>query len=68
MHVETLTHTLSGGWSTQPFPPIDSEQTLVTVFGAPGRVDDPGAIHELLRAYPRAKVIGPGISTRRMIG
>jgi len=58
MHVETLTHSLSGGWSRQPFPLIDSEQTLVIVFGAPGRGQDPRAIHELVRAYPRAKVIG----------
>ena len=58
MHVTTLTHTLSGGWSSRPFPSLDSEQTLVTVFGAPGRGEDSQAIHELLRAYPRAKVIG----------
>ena len=58
MRVETLTHSLAGGWSGQPFPPIDSEQTLMTVFGAPARVHDPAAIHELLRAYPRATVIG----------
>lgn len=37
---------------------LDSPQTLVVVFGAPGLADRPGVLVDLARAFPRSKVIG----------
>jgi len=58
MDTQTFRHTASGGWGTAGFPPWDSPSTLVLVFGAAGRIDDPGPLAELLRAYPTSHVIG----------
>ncbi|WP_437278176.1 FIST N-terminal domain-containing protein [Sorangium sp. So ce375] len=45
-------------WSVRALPVLDSERTLVLAFGAPELLDDPGAIRELRRAYPRSHVLG----------
>ena len=45
------------GWSL-PLPAVDSERTLVTVFGASSFLDHSPPIEELLAAYPTAQVIG----------
>jgi len=37
---------------------LDSEQTLVLVFGAPALADRPEPLIELARAFPRSKVLG----------
>jgi len=58
MHIEPFTFTETSGWSTTAFPALDSEQTLVTVFGASSFADNPGPIADLLAAYPRAHVLG----------
>lgn len=58
LSIETLTHTPAAGWSAPEFPAIDSDRTLVLVFGAPSYLDDPAAIRQLLDACPRAHVIG----------
>lgn len=58
MQLETLTYTREGGWSTRPFPPLDSARTLVLVFASPGFQDDPRALAELRAAYPEACVVG----------
>jgi len=48
----------SGRWSVPVFPPLDSDDTLVLVFGGAGYRDAPAPLAELTRAYPRAKVTG----------
>ena len=58
MEVSTFAHSPRNGWSVPAFPSLDSDATLVAVFGASGRFDDPQAIAELLAAYPRACVVG----------
>ncbi len=58
MQLETLSYSLTQGWSTRPFPPLDSERTLVIVFGAARFVDDPAPIAALRAAYPRSHVVG----------
>jgi hypothetical protein len=58
MHVETLSYKTTSGWSVSPFPALDSEQTLVLVFGAPEFIDTPEPITELRKAYPKSCVIG----------
>ncbi|AGP41734.1 FIST N-terminal domain-containing protein [Sorangium cellulosum] len=45
-------------WSVRVLPVLDSDRTLVLVFGAPEFLDDPGAIRELRRAYPRSHMVG----------
>lgn len=57
MDIETFAHTVAGGWGAR-FPAWDSDQTLVTVFGASDRVRDSGAIGELMAAFPRSHVVG----------
>jgi len=37
---------------------LDSEQTLVLVFGAPGLAERPGPLVDLVRAFPRSRVLG----------
>ncbi|MCW5876028.1 MAG: FIST C-terminal domain-containing protein [Anaerolineales bacterium] len=58
MRLETFAYSKQGGWTAQPFPGADSEQTLVIVFGASGFLDDPQPIHDLLAAYPNSRVMG----------
>ncbi|MGK3998548.1 FIST N-terminal domain-containing protein [Sorangium sp. So ce1024] len=48
----------TGRWSVRALPALDSDRTLVLAFGAPEFLDDPGAIRELRRAYPRSHMLG----------
>ncbi|MGB1111253.1 MAG: FIST N-terminal domain-containing protein, partial [Gammaproteobacteria bacterium] len=57
MQVETLSFRGEEGWS-QPFPAMDSCQTLVVVFGDSRFMDAPQAIDELAAAYPEAVIMG----------
>ena len=46
-------------WSLAGLPSnLDSERTLVLVFGPPSMLDDSAALSELVRAFPRSHVIG----------
>jgi len=45
------------GWSAPAFPDLDSEQTLVLVFGGARKVESL-PLDALVRAYPRAHVLG----------
>ena len=45
-------------WSVRALPVLDSDRTLVLVFGATELMDDAAALKELRRAYPRAHMIG----------
>ncbi len=51
---------LDGGRSGEAVLPLelDSEQTLVLVFGASNLLDRPGPLIDLARAFPRARMIG----------
>ncbi|NUQ77815.1 MAG: FIST C-terminal domain-containing protein, partial [Polyangiaceae bacterium] len=46
------------GWSVTEFPKLDSERTLLMVFGAPEFKAYSGPVRELVSAYPKSKVIG----------
>ncbi|MGE0546114.1 MAG: FIST signal transduction protein [Kofleriaceae bacterium] len=48
----------SGTWNTSSLPAVDSPRTLVMAFGAPELIDQPGALEQLARAYPRSLVVG----------
>jgi hypothetical protein len=56
--VATFEHTLGSGWSVDEFPQLDSERTLVLVFGAREYLEDARAIGELREAYPTAHLLG----------
>lgn len=58
MKLETFTFMPEQGWSVKTFPPLDSANTLVVVFGASSFLDNPAPIQELIHAYPRAQVMG----------
>ena len=58
MQLETIRYSRSHGWSTESFPELDSERTVVLVFADPGFRHDMGAIQEVCRAYPRSHVLG----------
>ncbi len=58
LKLETLAYTIDEGWSVRPFPALDSERTLLVVFGAPRYVDDPAPLRELRAAFPRSHVVG----------
>ena len=44
-------------WS-KPFPDVDSDRTLITVFGASSFLDDPEPIRELTSAFPSSHIVG----------
>ncbi len=58
MVLETMTYEPSTGWSVHPFPLLDSDRTLVLVFGATSYIDNQGPIAELRNSYPRARFLG----------
>lgn len=58
MQLATLTYTREIGWSATPFPPLDSERTLIVVFGAAAFAQHAGPIAELRAAYPRSAFTG----------
>ncbi len=54
----TFTYQPSIGWSTDPFPDLDSDRTLVLLFGAARYLKDHTAIVELRRKFPRSHFLG----------
>jgi hypothetical protein len=57
MDLEVIRFARDTGWSA-PFPRLDSERTMLALFGAASYADHPAPIQQLLAAYPRAQVIG----------
>ncbi len=58
MQLSSFTFHPDHGWSVAQFPALDSEQTLVMVYGAPEYRDQPAPIEALLQAYPHSIVVG----------
>lgn len=58
MKLCTFSYKPVSGWSISEFPTLDSKKTLVMVFAAPEYMDHPAALAELIKAYPKSKVIG----------
>jgi len=58
MKHEQFTYTTTTGWSVSPFPALDSEKTLVLAFGASEFLSNPEPISQLVRAFPKAHVLG----------
>jgi len=57
MKLSTLRYSASKGWEA-PFPALDSQQTLVIVFGSPKFLGEPDRVQELTQAYPASHIIG----------
>lgn len=58
MKLESFYYRADTGWSVREFPPLDSPDTLVLVFGAKRFLDDVSALTDLLRAYPLSHLVG----------
>lgn len=58
MRVETFNYRGGDGWSTPNFPALDSEHTLLILFGASKFLEAPEPIREVGAAYPRSHVVG----------
>lgn len=58
MKLEIYSHILQSGWSAEVLSALDSERTLVIVFGASKYIEAPEPIHEIGRAYPNSHLIG----------
>ncbi len=56
--LETMTYHPARGWSPRELPDLDSDRTLVLVFGAPQYLQDGSAIKELRRQYPKSHFLG----------
>ena len=58
MQLETASfHLPTRAWS-RPLPSLDSERSLVLVFGAPSAMDQPELFAQIRAGYPRAVVLG----------
>lgn len=58
MKLETLTFHANQGWSQATLPALDSDRTLVVVFGSSDWGNGHPAFDELARAYPTSHVVG----------
>jgi len=58
MDLFTFQYTQDSGWSVDEFPAVDSEQTLLLVFGGHSFLQDDAVIQNLLQHYPSSYAIG----------
>lgn len=58
MQIQTIQYTEKKGWSVDALPPMDSENTLIIVFAAPGFIENPAPIKELAKHYPKSVMVG----------
>jgi hypothetical protein len=58
MKLTTLNYSKTSGWSTKSFPDIDSEKTLIIIFGSSSYFDDAEPIAELKAFYKKSKFSG----------
>lgn len=58
MKLETFFYTTESGWSVDVLPALDSDCTLVIVFGASNFIDAPDPIREIQSAYPSSHIVG----------
>lgn len=58
MELEAFTYRPGIGWSQPLSPALDSESTLVVVFGSPDLEAVAGPLDELVGAFPKSHLIG----------
>jgi hypothetical protein len=58
MKLDTFSYAPASGWSVDPRPTLDSDQTLVVVFGAPDLDEVQEPLRQLVSAFGRSHVVG----------
>ncbi|MBS0170501.1 MAG: FIST C-terminal domain-containing protein [Nitrospira sp.] len=58
MHVTTTRFRSNQPWSPALLTPLDSDATLLLLFGAPSLINTPERLHQVLEACPRSTVLG----------
>ena len=58
MRIETMHYDSGRGWSLPSFPEMDSDRTLLLVFGSSKEIENNVPLEELFTAYPRAHILG----------
>lgn len=58
MKTEILQYQKKTGWLPNTFPDLDSPNTLILVFAAPEFSEDPEALKELAKHYPKSQMLG----------
>ncbi|MDX1698753.1 MAG: FIST N-terminal domain-containing protein [Thiohalobacterales bacterium] len=58
MDMQTFTYHREAGWGLEHFPAVDSDRTLVLIFGASSFLQNPQPIEELVKAYPTSVIAG----------
>lgn len=58
MKLQTFQWVKEKGWSVDNFPDLDSEDTLVIIFGAPNFINDQETIKQLRQHYSHSKIVG----------
>ncbi|TME28735.1 MAG: hypothetical protein E6I75_23300 [Chloroflexi bacterium] len=58
MKLATFSFATASGWSVDQLPALDSDNTLVVIFGAPELNGIEQPLRELVTAFPRSSVIG----------
>jgi hypothetical protein len=58
MKLDTFSYSAAAGWSVQPLPDLDSDNTLVVVFGAPELDEVQAPLQQLVATYGRSHVVG----------
>jgi len=46
------------GWSSEPDGTLDSDRTLVVLFGASNLIDRPALVQRIFDTYPRSRIMG----------
>jgi hypothetical protein len=58
MKLETFTYSAHEGWSVESLPALDSDNTLVVVFGSADWADGHESFEHLAGAFPRSHIVG----------
>jgi len=58
MEIHALRYDRKGQWSVTHLPQIDSQRTLILLFGSSNFLDSPAPIAELVGRYPQSAIIG----------
>jgi hypothetical protein len=58
MKVDTFSYSVASGWAVEPSSDLDSESTLVVVFGAPELDEVREPLRQLVATFGRSQIVG----------
>ncbi len=58
METTKFTYKEGLGWSIPTFPALDSDRSVLYIFGAPEVIQSSPALGQLLTAFPKSKIVG----------